>query len=372
MTAVETLEREFAETLGVPGAVATGYGRGALLLALEAVGVGGADVAVPNFICSQVPEAVRRAGGRAVFYPVRLNTTIHPDDFRDALTPRTRAAIVAHYFGEPHRNIAVLAEICRRRSIVLIEDCALALGSSAGTTGDLATFSFTKSDWCYGGGIVTTAVRDWLPRLRALRAERFCPAERLARLYGRLRRADFAANRPSRARVAEVAGREMQRLFARREPALRDANFYDAAPFDSLMPEFAARRAIVILSRLRAATARRITICDAITDRVAASAGAPPLLVPHTFGIDAETSTANHAFLGLTVRREAEKKLDHIIARAARKGVTLRRCWPAYQDLEPGQASDDLGWLAGHLLVLEIHPQLSGREVATIAEVLNG
>ena len=126
--AVEKLEREFAAWLGVTGGVATGFGRSALALALEALSVrGGGDVLVPDFICAQVPEAVRRAGGRPVFYRVGRALRVNPAEFEAACTPQTRAAIVAHYFGRLLPEIRGLGEICRARGVALVEDCALAL-----------------------------------------------------------------------------------------------------------------------------------------------------------------------------------------------------------------------------------------------------
>jgi dTDP-4-amino-4,6-dideoxygalactose transaminase len=342
--------------------VATGYGRGALLLALEAIGVRGADVVVPNFICAQVPEAVRRAGGRVVFYPVRRDLTIHAEEFHRALTPQTRAAIVAHYFGTPHRNIEALGEACRRRGIVLIEDCALTLGAPSGSVGDLAVFSFTKSDWCYGGGMVTTGVRDWVMRLRRLREELFKPAERLARYYGWLRRADFAANRPAWARLAEIAGRRLQEFLAKREPALRDSNFYDAARFDAAMPEFAARRALKILRDLRAATEQR----RGLVKRMAAALASDELRIAEGCGGPDD----NAAFVPLLLANERKQAAEQWVTRAACAGATLRRCWPAYQELEKGQGSDEVRWLAEQLLLLEISAELTLREVQKISRVL--
>jgi len=56
--------------------------------------------------------------------------------------------------------------------------------------------------------------------------------------------------------------------------------------------------------------------------------------------------------------------------RAAQAGVTLRLCWPAFQDAEPGQTDPALGWLAEHLLLMEIHPRLTEREVQRIVRCL--
>ena len=68
--------------------------------------------------------------------------------------------------------------------------------------------------------------------------------------------------------------------------------------------------------------------------------------------------------------RCASGRAEDWVKEAARNRVTLRRCWPAYQTVEHTQASSDLTWLAEHLLVLEVPPQLAAREVETIAQTL--
>src|SRR5712692_12110907 len=119
--AVEMLEREFAALVGAPGAVATGFGRSALHLALLEGEVRGGEVLVPDFICAQVPEAVRRAGADIVFHPVSRDLGEDPAGFEAAFTDRTRAAVAAHYFGRVLAEIPQLAAICRRRGVPLIE-----------------------------------------------------------------------------------------------------------------------------------------------------------------------------------------------------------------------------------------------------------
>ena len=61
---------------------------------------------------------------------------------------------------------------------------------------------------------------------------------------------------------------------------------------------------------------------------------------------------------------------EHWVRQAARDGVTLRRCWPAYQTIEGITASGELTWLAEHVLLLEIHPQLTVGEIERIARTL--
>ena len=357
-SAVEKFEQEFAACLGVTGGVATGFGRSALALALEALSVRAGDVLVPDFICAQVPEAVRRAGARPVFYRVGRDLRVNPAEFEAACTPQTRAAIVAHYFGRLLPEIRALDEICRARGVALVEDCALALEASAegrrcGIFGDAAIFSFTKSAWCYGGGMATSNSPELRARMRALREERFERRSSLSFRYGLLRRADFAANRPAMSRVAERAGRWLERL-----SGLGDGNFYDAGRFDAALPAFAARRARRLLADLPEAIARRQRILCRLNE---ALAGGQVLLRPEPDPGDAGS------FL---LVRCASGRAEDWVKEAARSAVTLRRCWPAYQPVEHAQASSDLTWLADHLVILEIHPELTHEEIRTIAEAL--
>ncbi|HEV8385306.1 MAG TPA: DegT/DnrJ/EryC1/StrS family aminotransferase, partial [Candidatus Acidoferrales bacterium] len=162
-SAVENLEREFAARHGFAGAVAAGFGRTALRLALEAAEVRGGEVLVPNFVCTQVCGAVRQAGATPVYFSVSRELRVAPDAFRAAITANTRAAIAVYYFGRPLPSMALLAQICRERGIPLMEDCALALGcAGAGKQGSAAVFSFTKSDWCWGGGLMATREPEML------------------------------------------------------------------------------------------------------------------------------------------------------------------------------------------------------------------
>src|SRR5574341_316196 len=134
--AIEALERDFADWLGVPEAVATGYGRSAASLAIHSLTrmldsrAPECEVLVPDLICRQIPEAVRLAGAGVCYYRVQRDLVIRPEDLRAVVKPQTRAAIVPHYFGRAQPFLADLARTCRELGIVLIEDCALALGAT--------------------------------------------------------------------------------------------------------------------------------------------------------------------------------------------------------------------------------------------------
>jgi dTDP-4-amino-4,6-dideoxygalactose transaminase len=355
---VELLEKEFAAWLGVPHAVAAGFGRGALWLALRAAEVEGADVLVPEFICEQVPEVVARAGARVVEYPVERDLSVAPERFRAAMTPAARAAVVPHYFGRVLPQTEELARICRERSVVAIEDCALALGASrgraqAGAFGDVAVFSFTKSGWCYGGGLAATRSDGLAGKMRALRGQSLRCDARRAFVYGLLRRMDFLANRPRWSGVAERAGRWVERI-----AGIREGNFYDAGRFDAAMSPRAAARARRILREAERDAGRRRRIFQWLEPVLREA----PFVLPRPAYEPGDTG----AFL---VLRSPAGRADRWPEEAARRGIALRRTWPAFQDAG-ARRGDSAEWFANHLLVLEVHPRLSQREAERISACL--
>ncbi len=125
-------------------------GRVALFGLLRAAGVGpGDEVVVPGFTCVVVPAAILYTGAKPVFYeiiPSQLNGD--PEDALAKITERTKVVLVQHTFGVP-AELGLLPQVCRKRGITLIEDCAHALGASIdgrqiGTLGDAA---FASLQW---------------------------------------------------------------------------------------------------------------------------------------------------------------------------------------------------------------------------------
>lgn len=145
---------------------ALGSARSALAACLKAAGVGPEDeVLLSSYTCLAVATAVVAAGAKPVYLdidPVTLNVT--GKSVEAALTPRVKAVIVQHTLGK----VAPIAEIChklRAHGVLVIEDCALAVGSTlagraVGSTGDAAIFSMelSKTLSCGWGGILV--VRD--------------------------------------------------------------------------------------------------------------------------------------------------------------------------------------------------------------------
>ena len=160
---VPEFEERFAGYLGSPFAVAVQSGTAALHVALVELGVGpGDEVIVPalSFVASVNP--ILYAGGTPVLVDVDPVTwTLDLQKVREALTPRTKAIIPVHLYGNPC-DMDALAELCAGRNIVLIEDATESLGGTwrgqaTGTMGTLGCFSFNgnKLITTGGGGMVT-------------------------------------------------------------------------------------------------------------------------------------------------------------------------------------------------------------------------
>jgi dTDP-4-amino-4,6-dideoxygalactose transaminase len=172
------LEHEIAALAGVPHAVACNSGTDALHLALRAAGVGpGDEVVTPAFTFIATAEAIAYVGATPVFADIDPGTfNLTAETLERALTPGTRAVIVVHLFGQC-AALPAIAELCARRGIVLVEDCAQAIaadwdGKQAGAWGDFGCFSFypTKNLGAYGdAGLVTTREARHDARLRMLR-----------------------------------------------------------------------------------------------------------------------------------------------------------------------------------------------------------
>lgn len=171
---VAAFEEELAAYCGAGHAIGVGNGTDALTIALRAMGVGpGDEVVVPSFTFYASAEAIPPTGARPVFCDVDPDTfCVTADTVRAALTPRTKAVVVVHLFG----NVAPVAEI-EALGIAVLEDAAQAAGSLSpagrpGSLGTAATFSFfpSKNLACFGdGGAITTSDAEVADRARMLR-----------------------------------------------------------------------------------------------------------------------------------------------------------------------------------------------------------
>ncbi len=170
-------EREFADYLGVPHALAVNSATAALHLALDAVGIQpGDEVIVPVYTFTATAEVAVYCNARLVFAdvdPVTYN--IDPMVLEKLITARTRAIIVVHIAGIAAEMDAILA-IARKHKLAVIEDAAHAFpakyrGRMVGTIGDIAAFSFyaTKTLSTGEGGMLTTANAEYAERAGMMR-----------------------------------------------------------------------------------------------------------------------------------------------------------------------------------------------------------
>ena len=171
-TKTKRFEREFAEKVDAPYAVAVNSATAAMHLALDAVGLqAGDEVVVPVFTFTASAEVVTYFRARPVFVDVDpVTCNLNPAQLEKCITPRTRAIIVVHIAGLPAEMDAIMA-IARAHNLPVIEDAAHAFparyrGRMIGSIGDLTAFSFyaTKTLTTGEGGMLTTANAEYAER----------------------------------------------------------------------------------------------------------------------------------------------------------------------------------------------------------------
>ena len=175
---VAALEAEIAAYCGVAYGIGCSSGTDALSLALHALELGpGDEVILPAFTFFATAGSVCRTGARPVFSDIDPATyNMDPMQVENKITPRTRAILVVHLFGQC-ADMEPLWSIAERHGLILIEDAAQALGAEyqgkrAGSLGSLACLSFypTKNLGAYGdAGMVVTNDPEWANRMRCLR-----------------------------------------------------------------------------------------------------------------------------------------------------------------------------------------------------------
>lgn len=174
---LEAFEQEYAAYVGAQYCVGTGNGLDAIHLALRALDIGpGDEVIVPSNTYIATWLAVTYAGATPVpVEPVEATYNIDPDRIEAAITPRTKAIIPVHLYGQP-ADLEPILEIARRHGLRVVEDAAQAHGARyrgkrIGAHGDAVTWSFYpgKNLGAFGdGGAVTTDDPALADRVRAL------------------------------------------------------------------------------------------------------------------------------------------------------------------------------------------------------------
>ena len=198
---IAQFEAAFAERAGMDAsrAITASYGRMAFYYILKALDLpAGSEIIFPSLTFWVVPELAKVAGLKIVFADVDPRTfNLDPASVERLITDRTRAIVPTHLYGLPC-DMDRLLDIAARHSLIVLEDCAHALGANykgkpVGTFGTGALFSFQtlKPLNCYGGGLALVRDAGMAARVRHLVEALPWPSEKRVRdrlLMGRLQR----------------------------------------------------------------------------------------------------------------------------------------------------------------------------------------
>lgn len=175
---VEACEAKIAEYVKTPYACGVSSGTDALLLSLMAEGIGpGDEVITSTYTFFATAGSVVRTGARPVFVDIDpLTYNINPDLITEKITPKTKAIVPVHLYGQVADMDPILA-LARNHDLAVIEDAAQAIGAryrrhSAGSMGDYGCFSFfpTKNLGGFGdGGMVVSRSSEKMEKVRILR-----------------------------------------------------------------------------------------------------------------------------------------------------------------------------------------------------------
>jgi dTDP-4-amino-4,6-dideoxygalactose transaminase len=175
---VQNFEQQFASYVGTTECVGCNSGTDALYLALRAMQIGpGDEVITTPFTFIATAETISGVGAKPVFVDIDINTfNLDLRQLTAAITPRTKAIMPVHLFGNPI-DLTELMSIAKQYNLIVIEDCAQATGAKwngqqVGSLGHFGCFSFfpTKNlGGCGDGGAITVNDPSLAADLRMLR-----------------------------------------------------------------------------------------------------------------------------------------------------------------------------------------------------------
>lgn len=175
---VSLIEKQIAKLCGASYAVACANGTDALVMALEALGIGAGDeVITTSFTFFATAEAIARVGARPIFVDIKESDyNMNENLIEEKITDKTKAIMPVHIFGAPC-NMSKINEIAKKYNLKVIEDACQAIGAAhksepVGSLSDIACFSFfpTKNLGCYGdGGMMVTDDYEIYEKLKMMR-----------------------------------------------------------------------------------------------------------------------------------------------------------------------------------------------------------
>ncbi len=335
---VTAFEHEVADYLGVAHAVAVNSGTDALVIGLEAAGVGpGDEVVTTPFTFFATVEAIARLGATPVFADIGpTGFDIDPRRIADAVTPRTTAVLPVHLFGEPAAMDAIMA-VAREHGLKVIEDCAQSFGAVVSAGADAAAHAFAPR---------TGAVGD-------VGAFSFYPSKNLG-AYG-----DAGLIATNDAAIAE-------RAVALRNHGARAGRRYEhaSAGYNSRMDELQAAILRIKLPRVDAWNGMRREIALRY-DR----------LLGGLEGVSVPPRTPGHVYHQYTVRLSGERRARVLEALDA-SGIASSVFYPRYETAWPEKMGRDASGCpraraaSDEVVSLPMHPRLSAEEQERVSEVI--
>jgi len=321
---VEAFEKAFAEYIGVSFGIGVGSGTEAIHLSLAACGIGrGDEVITVSHTAVATVAAIELTGAKAVLVDIEPDFfTLDPDKLEAAITPRTKAVLPVHLYGQA-ADLDPILEIARSNYLRVIEDCAQAHGAMykggrVGSYGDIGCFSFypTKNLGALGdGGMVVTSDAELAEKARLLRQ------------YGWARRY-----------VSSSAG------------------------WNTRLDEVQAAVLSVKLRYLDEDNAKRVRLRDVYRQGLSESG----LILPQ------KRENCVHVYHLYVVR---SRERDGLLAFMQEKGVGAAIHYPVPIHLQPAydQCSDGLAVtesIAGKVLSLPMYPELTESEIGLVIETI--
>lgn len=324
---VEAFERELAQYIGAEHAVGVANGTDGLALAIRALGIGpGDEIITVSHTAVATVAAIEQSGATPVLVDVESPyLTMDPDALSGALSPRTRAVVPVHIYGQSADMDRIL-RFCREKSLALIEDCSQAHGATwrgqrLGSLGEVGVFSCypTKNLGALGdAGIVTTSSTDVANRMRRLRQ------------YG-----------------------------------WKDRNSSLEPGVNSRLDELQAAILRVKLSRLNESNSRRQAIAATYHKRLSDL----PITVP---AVRAETEHVFHLYVVQVQHRERLRSLLQLggVQSAIHYPVPIH-LQPAYRDrLRPLASMQVTEEVSSRVLSIPMFPELAATDVDLVCEAL--
>ena len=326
---IKLFEKEFASYTGTAHAVGVNSGTSALLISFMAMGLQGKEImTVPNsFMASG--NAIQMAGAKAVFVDVDEKTfNMDVSKLEAAITSKTAAILPVHLYGQPAEMKEILS-IAKKHGLKVIEDACQAHGSAyggkkAGSMGDAAAFSFfpTKNMTVFGdGGMITTNDAEVAKKARMLRDNGRLEAKNDCNIFGmnnRLSEIMAAVGREQLKRLDGFNRRriELAKVYKEQLEGVGDITLPAAAP---------GRTHVYHLYTIR--TKKRDALKDALKKNNVECSVMYPILIPK-----------------MTAYKNAGYKCSLPVAER----------------------------LAGEILSIPMHPELTDGEVLQVCEVIKG